>query len=326
MLFPPEMIGPMFEHQMRNYMLTLMADVENPGTIVEIPRMISDDAFQKKWVAKVTDPVVRSFWEDEMANTSDYHKSEMTGYLVSKVGRFVENEMMRNIMGQAKSAINFRKVMDEGKILLINLSKGKTGDVNANLLGLIIVSKLQMAAFARADIPEDERRDFYLYIDEFQNFITPSIATILSEARKYKLNLIMAHQYMGQLVKDGKTEIRDAVLGNVGNTLVARVGPEDTEVLGKLYEPVFSPYDLQNTDKFTWNAKIIANNDQVKPFTLKAIPNKEPNRKLAAALKEISRLTYGRPKDIVEREIALRSGIGMKKTKSAVASPAPPSK
>ena len=326
MLFPPEMIGPMFEHQMRNYMLTLMADVENPGTIVEIPRMISDDDFQKKWVAKVKDPVVRSFWEDEMANTSDYHKSEMTGYLVSKVGRFVENEMMRNIMGQAKSAINFRQVMDEGKILLVNLSKGKTGDVNANLLGLIIVSKLQMAAFARADMAEEDRRDFYLYIDEFQNFITPSIATILSEARKYKLNLIMAHQYMGQLVKDGKTEIRDAVLGNVGNTLVARVGPEDTDVLGKLYEPVFSPYDLQNTDKFTWNARIIANNDQVKPFTLKAIPNKEPNRKLVDALKEISRLTYGRPKDIVEREIALRSGIGMKKAKSAVTPPPPPSK
>lgn len=321
MLFPPEMIGPMFEHNMRNFMLTLMSDLENPGTIAEIPRMIADANFQKKWVEKVTDPVVRSFWEDEMANTSDYHKSEMMGYLTSKVGRFVENEMMRNIIGQSRSAFDFRKVMDEGKILLVNLAKGKTGDVNANLLGLILVSKLQMAAFTRADIPEAERTPFYLYIDEFQNFITPSVATILSEARKYRLSLILAHQYMGQLVQDGgKTEIRDAVLGNVGNMFVARVGPEDTEILTKVFEPVFTAYDLQNTDKFTWNAKLIIDNAQAKPFTLKAVAPDDPNPKLAAALKEISRLEYGRPKEIVEREIALRSGIGMKKP----AKPAPP--
>ncbi|MBT4856756.1 type IV secretory system conjugative DNA transfer family protein [Candidatus Uhrbacteria bacterium] len=310
MLFPPEMIGPMFEHNMRNFMLTLMADTENPGTIAEIPRMISDEAFQKRWVSKVTDPVVRSFWEDEMAKTSDYHKSEMMGYLVSKVGRFVENEMMRNIIGQAKSSFDFRKIMDEGKILLINLSKGKTGDVNANLLGLIIVSKLQMAAFSRADIPEEERRDFFLYIDEFQNFITPSIATILSEARKYKLNLILAHQYMGQLVKDGKTEIRDAVLGNVGTTLVSRVGPDDTEVLAKMYEPTLSGYDLMNNAKFTWNAKLMIDESQTKPLTLKTISPEKPNQRLVDALKEVSRLTYGRPKDLVEREIAIRAGIG----------------
>lgn len=311
MLFPPEMIGPMFEHNMRNFMLTLMADLENPGTLAEIPRIISDDAFQKKWVDKVTDPVVKSFWIDEMAKTSDYHKSEMMGYLVSKVGRFVENEMMRNIIGQSKSAFDFRQVMDEGKILLVNLSKGQTGEVNANLIGLIMVAKMQMAAFSRADMPEEDRRDFYLYIDEFQNFITPSIATILSEARKYHLNLVLAHQYMGQLTKDGDTKIRDAVLGNVGTTLASRVGPEDVEVLGKIYEPVFSPYDLMNTDKYTWNAKLISNNAQLKPFTLKAVPPEEPNMELAKSLKEISRLTYGKPKDVVEREIALRSGIGL---------------
>lgn len=313
MLFPPEMIGPMFEHYMRNFMLTLMADLENPGTIVEIPRMISDAEFQKKWISKVKDPVVRSFWEDEMANTSDYHKSETMGYLVSKVGRFVENAMMRNIIGQNKSAFDFREIMDEGKILLVNLSKGQTGEVNANLIGLILVAKLQMAAFTRANIPEDQRRDFFLYIDEFQNFITPSIATILSEARKYKLNLVLAHQYMGQLVKDGKPEIRDAVLGNVGNMYVARVGPEDTEVLGKVFEPTFSPYDLMNTDKFTWNVKLIVGNAQIKPFTLKTSAPEKPNPKLFDALKEISRLTYGRPRDLVEREIAIRAGIGASK-------------
>jgi len=319
MLFPPEMIGPMFEHNMRNYMLTLMADVQNPGTIVEIPRMISDDAFQKAWVAKVKDPLVRSFWEDEMAKTSDYHKSEMMGYLVSKVGRFVENEMMRNIIGQSKSAFNFRDIMDNGKILLVNLSKGKTGEVNASLLGLILVAKLQMAAFTRADIPEDQRKDFYLYIDEFQNFVTPSIATILSEARKYRLNLILAHQYMGQLVRDGKTEIRDAVLGNVGTTMVARVGPDDIEVLGKIFEPTLSGQDLMNTEMFTWSVKMIIDAGQAKPFTMKAYPPVEGNRKIADALKEISRLQYGQDKELVSREILERAGYASR----AAAPPTP---
>ncbi|PIQ67600.1 hypothetical protein CO173_03620 [Candidatus Uhrbacteria bacterium CG_4_9_14_3_um_filter_41_35] len=312
MLFPPEMIGPMFEHSMRNYMLTLMSDMENPGTLAEIPKMVTDEAFQKKWLAKVTDPTVRSFWEDEVANMSDYHKSEMSGYLVSKVGRFVENEMMRNIIGQPKSAFNFREIMDTGKILLINLAKGKTGDVNSNLLGLIIVSKLQMAAFGRADMDEDKRKDFYVYIDEFQNYITPSIATILSEARKYRLNMIMAHQYLAQLSEKGP-ETLNAVLGNVGNTFVARVGPEDTETLAKIYEPTFSAYDLMNTDSFTWNVKMIAGNAQVKPFTLKGGVAEKSNPELMKSLREISRLTYGRPKNIVEREIAIRSGYGLAK-------------
>ena len=321
MLFPPEMIGPMFEHQMRNYMLTLMADPEEPGTIVEIPRLISDTKFQMRWRAKIKDPVVKSFWDDEMDKTSDYHKSEMMGYLVSKVGRFVENEMMRNIIGQARSAFNFREIMDEGKILLVNLSKGKTGDVNANLLGLIIVSKLQMAAFGRADMAEEDRKDFFLYIDEFQNFITPSIATILSEARKYKLNMILAHQYMGQLIKNGKTEIRDAVLGNVGSMLVSRVGPEDTEILAKVFEPELSGYDLMNNEAFTWNAKLMLGGAQRKPLTLKALKADKSNPKLVDALKEVSRLTYGRPKDLVEREIAIRAGIGLEKPKTTTPPP-----
>jgi hypothetical protein len=325
MLFPPEMIGPMFEHNMRNYMLTLMADVQNPGTIVEIPRMISDDAFQKAWVAKVKDPLVRSFWEDEMAKTSDYHKSEMMGYLVSKVGRFVENEMMRNIIGQPKSAFNFRDIMDNGKILLVNLSKGKTGEVNASLLGLILVAKLQMAAFTRADIPEDQRKDFYLYIDEFQNFVTPSIATILSEARKYRLNLVLAHQYMGQMVRDGKSEIRDAVLGNVGTMMVARVGPEDIETLGKVFEPTFSGQDLMNTDMYTWNVKMIIDNAQAKPFTMKAYPPAKGSRKVAEALKEISRLQYGQDRDLVNRDIMERAGYNTRKEVPPTPPPLPPS-
>ncbi len=322
MLFPPEMIGPMFEHNMRNYMLTLMADPKNPGTIVEIPRMIADEAFQKEWVSRVTDPVVKSFWEDEMAKTSDYHKSEMMGYLVSKVGRFVENEMMRNIIGQSRSAFDFRKIMDEKKILLVNLSKGKTGDVNASLLGLIIVAKMQMAAFRRADMDESKRNDFYLYVDEFQNFITPTIATILSEARKYRLNLIMAHQYMGQLVKDGKSEIRDAVLGNVGSMFVARVGPEDIEVLGKIFEPTLSGSDLMNTDKYTWNVKMIIDNAQERPFTMKAYPPVKGNPRVGELLKDISRLQYGRAREDVEDEILERAGL--KKGKKREFLPPPP--
>jgi hypothetical protein len=320
-LFPPEMIGPMFEHQMRNYMATLMSDPERAGTIVEIPRIVTDDKFQKRWRTKVTDPVVRSFWEDEMDKTSDFHKSEMFGYIVSKVGRFVENEMLRNIIGQSESAFNFREVMDKGKILLVNLSKGKTGEINANLLGMIIVSKLQAAAFARADMPEEQRKDFFLYIDEFQNFITPSIATILSEARKYKLSLILAHQYMGQLIKDGRTEIRDAILGNVGNMLVSRIGPEDAEVLEKIFAPTFSRFDLMNNEKQTWNIKMLIDESAAKPFSLKAGTPDKPNPKLAEALKLISRQEYGRPKEIVEREIMLRAGIG---TKVPGGQPTPP--
>ncbi|MBI4592516.1 type IV secretory system conjugative DNA transfer family protein [Candidatus Uhrbacteria bacterium] len=309
-LFPPEMIGPMFEHQMRNFMLTLMADRENPGTIAEIPRMVTDKKFQDLWRAKLKDPVVRSFWEDEIDNTSDYHKSEMMGYLVSKVGRFVENEMMRNIIGQNRSSFNFRDIMDHKKILLVNLSKGKTGDVNAELLGLVIVSKLQMAALTRADIPEEQRHDFYLYIDEFQNFITDSIATILSEARKYRLNLIIAHQYIGQLVKNNDTKIRDAVFGNVGTNFVARIGPEDVETLGKIYSPEFTGYDLINSDKFTWYVKMIVDNAQQKPFTLNFKPPPKGDVELANAIKELSRLKYGRDRSIVEAEIMERTALG----------------
>ena len=186
----PSMIGPMFEHNMRNAMMTLMADADHPGTIAEIPRIFTDKEFQKYKLSKVTDPMVRSFWEQEMAKTSDFHKSEMLGYLISKVGRFVENAMIRNIIGQPKSGFNFRDVMDNQKILLVNLAKGTTGEVNSNLLGLILVAKLQMAALTRTDMAESDRKDFFLYIDEFQNFITDSVATILAEARKDRKSVV----------------------------------------------------------------------------------------------------------------------------------------
>jgi len=311
-LFPPEMIGPMFEHNMRNVMLTLMADLNDTGTIIDIPRMFTDDSYVKKYLVKLKDPVVRAFWEKEMAKTSDFHKSEMLGYLISKVGRFVENEMMRNIMGQQKSGFNFREVMDKQQILLINLAKGNTGEVNAKLLGLIVVAKLQMAAMGRAELPEEERKDFYLYIDEFQNFVTDSISTILSEARKYRLDLIIAHQYMGQLTDDkGRSDIRDAVLGNAGTMCSFRIGPEDADILSKEFAPTFSSYDLINVPQFTCYTKLLIDNTASKPFNMLVYPPEKGNQELADAIKELSRLKYGRDKKTVEAQLMERTQLGV---------------
>ncbi len=307
----PSMIGPMFEHNMRNVMLTLMADMVNPGTIAEIPRMFTDDDFVNEWKKKLTDPMVLAFWEKEMAKTSDFHKSEMLGYLISKVGRFVENSMIRNIIGQSHSGFNFREIMDKKKILLVNLAKGLVGEINSNLLGLIIVSKLQMTALERASMPEDQRNDFYLYIDEFQNFITESIATILSEARKYRLELVMAHQYMKQLEDNkGKTTVRDAVLGNAGTIVSFRIGVEDAEILAKEFAPVFSAYDLVNVEQYTAYVKLLIDNTAAKPFNMLTYPPRAGNKEMAAAIKELSRLKYGRPRELVEAEITERARLG----------------
>jgi len=299
-LFPPEVVGPMFEHNMRNVMLTLMADPENPGVITEIPRMFTDPEYQKYKVEKVTDPVVRDFWEKEMAKTTDFHKSEMLGYLISKVGQFVENTMMRNIIGQQRSAFNLREIMDSGKILFVNLSKGKTGEINSSLLGLIIVSKIQMAAMGRADIPEEERRDFYLYIDEFQNFTTDSIMTILSEARKYRLDLTLANQYIAQLPE----QIRDAVFGNVGSLISFRIGPQDAEFVEKQTEPVFFAHDLINLGQFQTYIKLTINNTPSKAFSMQTLPpERKSDRDLAKKIKELSRLKYGKERPEVEAKI-----------------------
>jgi hypothetical protein len=315
MVTDPSMIGPMFEHNMRNVMLTLMSDLENPGSIAEIPRMFTDDAFVAKWKKKLKDPVVLAFWEKEMAKTSDFHKSEMLGYLISKVGRFVENEMIRNIIGQTHSGFNFRDVMDQKKILLVNLAKGLVGEINANLLGMIIVSKLQMAALERASLPEEQRHDFFLYIDEFQNFITDSIATILSEARKYRLELIIAHQYMKQLEDNkGKTTVRDAVLGNAGTLVSFRIGVEDAEILAKEFAPVFSAYDLVNVEQYTAYIKLLIDNTAAKPFNMMTYPAKPGSKEMAAAIKELSRLKYGRPRELVTAEIMERAQLGASKS------------
>ncbi|MBU6447416.1 type IV secretion system DNA-binding domain-containing protein [Patescibacteria group bacterium] len=312
----PAMLGPMFEHNMRNAMLTLMADEEHPGTIVDIPRIFTDTEFQKYKVSKVRDLVVRNFWEKEMAKTSDFHKSEMLGYLISKVGRFVENSMMRNIVGQSKSGFDFREVMDTGKILLINLAKGRTGEINSKLLGLIIVSKLQMAALSRTDIPEENRKDFYLYVDEFQNFITDAFSTILSEARKYRLNLNIAHQYLGQLEQAagaqgaGSKDLRDAVFGNAGTEICFRIGVEDAEIMAKEFAPVFSDFDLVNIDRFNAYVKLMINGTASKPFNMATLPPMAGgSAEMANAVRQMSRLKYGRPKEEVEAEILEASKV-----------------
>ncbi len=312
----PAMLGPMFEHNMRNAMLTLMADEEHPGAITDIPRIFTDTDFQKYKVSKLKDPVVRAFWEKEMAKTSDFHKSEMLGYLISKVGRFVENSTMRNIVGQSKSGFNFRQIMDEGKVLLVNLSKGRTGEINAKLLGLIIVSKIQMAALSRADIPEDDRKDFYLYVDEFQNFITDTFSSILSEARKYKLNLVIAHQYLGQLNQAagaqgaGSQDLRDAVFGNAGTLITFRTGAEDAEFLAKEFAPTFNEFDLVNIDRFNVYIKLMINGTASKPFNMATYPlPKNQNSEVAAAIKQLSRLKFGRSRGEVEAEILEASQV-----------------
>lgn len=306
-LFPPEIVGPMFEHNMRNVMLTLMEDTENPGTITEIPRMFTDTEYQNYKLTKVKDPVVRAFWEKEMAKTSDFHKSEMLGYLISKVGQFVENTMMRNIIGQQKSAFDCKEIMDKGKILLVNLSKGKTGEINSSLLGLIIVSKFQMAAMGRVDTPEEQRRDFYLYIDEFQNFTTDSIATILSEARKYRLCLVTANQYIAQL----EEKIRDAMFGNVGTLLCFRIGAQDAEFVEKEFTPVFNQFDLVNIDRFNAYIKLMINQAPSRPFSMETLPPQYGGTpKVAEAVRQLSRLKYGRDKEVVEKEIEGRAKLG----------------
>ncbi|MGB2762047.1 MAG: type IV secretion system DNA-binding domain-containing protein [Minisyncoccales bacterium] len=304
-LFPPEIIGPMFEHYMRNAMLALMADKDDPGTLVEIPRIFTDDDFMKERLEKVRDPLVRQFWLKEWAQTTGETRSDMLGYVVSKVGRFVENEMMRNIIGQSHSGFDLAKIMDEGKIFLANLSKGQTGEMNSSLLGLILVSKMQLAAMKRGRLPEEQRKDFYLYIDEFQNFTTDTIATILSEARKYRLDLILAHQFIPQLTE----QIRDAVIGNVGTISAFRIGATDAEFLEKQFEPEFSRYDLVNLDNFQFIVKMMIDNKLSSPFKVKTIKPIEGNPKIIEPVKKISKLKYGRPRALVEREIMERSKL-----------------
>ncbi|MBU6501117.1 MAG: type IV secretion system DNA-binding domain-containing protein [Patescibacteria group bacterium] len=306
-LFTAETMGPMFEQYMRNALLLLMEDMPNePATLIEVPRVFTDTEYRLRKLERIQNPVVVDFWEKEAVKAGgEASLANMTPYITSKFNNFIANDYMRPIIGQPKSAFNFRKVMDEGKILLINLSKGRIGDINASLLGMIFTGKLLMAALSRVDTPDlAQRRDFFLYVDEFQNFTTDSISTILSEARKYKLNLTMAHQFISQLTE----KIRDSVFGNVGSQLVMRVGAQDAEFLVKQFEPVFSQNDLLNIDNFNAYAKILINGETSKPFNIKVLGTSRNagNREVAEKLKQYSRVKYGMDRQTIEDDIYKR--------------------
>lgn len=315
-LFGNEIFGPRIQHYFRNGCLTLMDDEEEGATLIDVPRLFVDDEFQRYKVSKCKNSVVRSFWENEMAKTGAREKEEMIPYFSAKFGPFITNTTIRNIIGQPKSAFNVREIMDTGKVLLVNLSKGKIGDVNAQLLGLIFVNKVNMAAMSRADVPQRDRRRFYLYVDEFQNFITDAFATILSEARKYELGLIMAHQYIGQLVgktaayDQASTKMRDAVFGNVGTIMSFKIGAEDAEYMAKEFAPVLSEQDVIGIPNFNCYVKLNINNTTSRPFSMATIYDEsERNEKLGALIKEYSRMKYGRKKAFVDQEIEDRIGI-----------------
>lgn len=301
-------IGPRFEHSIRNAMLTVMSEPGN--TFVEVVRCLTDSRYVQELLPKVQDPIVRRYWTDQIAQTADFHKSEVLDYIVSKFGRFVTNKMMRNIIGQSKSAFNFRKVMDEGKILLINLAKGKIGEENSNFLGLILIPKILIAAMSRQDVPEKKRRDFYLYVDEFQNFATPDFAQILSEARKYRLNLIVANQFIGQMEED----VKNAVFGNVGTLIAFRGGVTDANYLQHEFKPIFNEGDLINVERFHVYIKTLVNNEPVPAFSMdltKDVEEEESraNAKIAEMIKRLSVLKYGVEREAIEAEIAKRARL-----------------
>ena len=301
-------VGPRFEHAIRNAMLTVMSQ---PGsTFVEVVRCLTDSRYVQELLPKITDPVIRRYWTDQIAQTADFHKSEVLDYIVSKFGRFVTNKMMRNIIGQSESAFDFRKVMDEGKILIINLAKGKIGEENSSFLGLILIPRLLMAAMSRQDVPENQRKDFYLYVDEFQNFATPDFAQILSEARKYRLNLTVANQFISQM----EEEVKNAVFGNVGTIISFRVGVNDANYLAREFQPTFSEQDLLNVERFHVYIKTIVNNEPVLPFSMDLTKNLESearfrNPNVAQMIKRLSALKYARPREIVEAEIISRAKL-----------------
>jgi hypothetical protein len=301
-------IGPRFEHAIRNAMLTIMQ--KKGSTFIELVRILTDAKFVEEMLPYVKDPVVKRYWTDQIAQTSDFHKSEVLDYIVSKFGRFVTNKTMRNIIGQPESSFNFRKAMDENKIILCNLSKGILGEEDAKFLGLILVPKVLTAAMSRQDIPMAQRHDFFLYVDEFQNYATEDFAVILAEARKYRLNLIVANQYIGQIDE----EIKNAVFGNVGTMVSFRIGVQDANFLQHEFAPVFNENDLANIEKYHVYIKTIVGNEPVPAFSMsleKDMSKVEArmNPKMAEMIKELSRLKYGQDREVIESEMQTRTNL-----------------
>ncbi len=299
--------GPMFETYMRNAILLNMDDTESGNTLMDIPRVLADDDYRNYKLSKCKSQEVRDFWTKEALKAGgESSLANMVPYITSKLASFIYNDYMRPIIGQQKSAFDLYTAMNEQKIVLVKLSKGKVGDMNAYLLGMIIIGKLLDGALRRAELPPEERKDFYLYVDEFQNFLTDSINAILSEARKYGLNLIIAHQFIGQLTgPGGDTKIRDSIFGNVGTMVSFRIGVEDAEFLEKEFAPVFNVNDLVNVEAYTANIKLLIENTGSRPFNFKPImPQRPENKELAQMIHELSRYKYGRKRQLIEAELA----------------------
>jgi hypothetical protein len=301
-LFDPNrqgITGPRLERAVRNCMLTAMSKPGN--TLIEVFRLVLlDKKFIDEMLPYVKDDMVKKYWTEEIAQTSDYHKSETLGYFASKFDRFVINKLMRNILGQSVSAFNLRDIMDNQKILIVNLDKGKIGEENSQFLGLLLVPKILSAAMSRSNIPEDQRKDFYLYVDEFQNFATEDFAQILSESRKYRLNLIVANQYIAQMID----EVKNAVFGNVGTIVSFKVGVSDAEFLEKEFEPIFNQKDLINLENRFAYVKMLSNGEVQPPFSMQTVMSPvQPNDAIAQSIKKLSRLKYGKDVNDVEEEI-----------------------
>ncbi len=293
---------------------TILALLDYPGsTMLGVSRMMSDKDYRKRVYLKIKDPVVKSFWINEFDKWDDRFRKEAVAAIQNKVGQFISSSVIRNIVGQPKSSIDMRDIMDNQKILIVNLSKGKIGEDAMRLLGGMIITKIQLAAMERVDIPEEERKDFYLHVDEFQNFATESFANILSEARKYRLNLILAHQYIKQLIFDGNTMVCDAVFGNVGTIIAFRVGAEDAEYLEKEFEPVFMMNDIVNLPKYNIYLKLMIDGIAGDAFSAKTLPpisitDEGKNREKAI---RVSRERYAGKRKEVEEKIVRWSGVIM---------------
>jgi tRNA isopentenyl-2-thiomethyl-A-37 hydroxylase MiaE len=289
--------GPGFEQYFRNATLLVMEHPESGNTLLEIARVFSDKDFRDYKLSKCKNPLILQFWQNAEKTTGEQGLQNWTQYVNSKFDVFLTNDIMRPIIAQEKSAFNIRQIMDEKKIFLVNLSKGRLGDINANLIGLILVGKFLQAALSRVDTTE--RPDFYLYIDEFQNITTSSISAILSEARKYRLSLTVAHQYIAQLSED----IKGAVFGNVGSMSVFRVSPDDAAYLESKFAPTFKASDIMKIENYHAYLSLLARGTPVKPFDIDVLPPEHGDRARIDSLKELSYLTYGRPREEVEGEI-----------------------
>ena len=301
-------IGPRFEHAIRNAMLTIMT--KKGSTFIELVRILTDPKYVDEMLPYVKDPIVKRYWTDQIAQTADFHKSEVLDYIVSKFGKFITNKTMRNIIGQSESSFNMRAVMDEQKIFLANLSKGVLGEEDAKFLGLILVPKVLTAAMSRQNVPMDQRKDFFLYVDEFQNYATEDFAVILSEARKYRLNLIVANQFVSQIDED----VKNAVFGNVGTMVSFRVGVPDANFLQHEFAPTFNEHDLTNIEKYHVYIKTIVKNEPIPPFSMSLEKDMDAikakmNPKLAEMIRELSRLKYGRDKNDIEAEMKVRAKL-----------------